>query len=158
KDIRGLGAALTGLAMIEWEDMGRRPEALRLLEEARELGHSNGYARLEYGAIHDMASIYDWSGDKQRALWLYQQSVSLARAARVRLRTALTLNEMAYLYTQWGDYRRARDLHTETLALVRQVGNRVQETWILLHLGRLDEIEGNSDRAVATLDSALKLS
>ncbi len=85
--------------------------------------------------LHNMAHVYDTTGQSERALALYKQVLPIAREVGDRAGEAMTLNNMGAVYYGTGQLQRALALYEQALPITRAVGDRRGEARVLSNMG-----------------------
>ncbi len=132
-----------------------RPGLLTTVEEverlARELGDEAGRA----AALHVQALAHDRLGNRDRALALENESISISRALGNLRREAVSANTLGVLYDEIGDPERAALRYEQARALAREVGDDVVELVALNNLGIAYKRLGELQKSTAVLEQAL---
>ncbi len=98
------------------------------------------------------------SGDARRkALGLYEEALTLFRAAGDRQGEADTLQFLSHINYSFGDPRKALDGLSKALTLYRELGDRYGETQTLQGAGLVSHASGESQKALEYYRDALSL-
>lgn len=75
--------------------------------------------------------------DKQEALDLHNQALTIGKELRNPSVQFHALNHIANIYTAMGERQKALDFHNQALTLIREIGNRDQEAPTLNNIGNI---------------------
>ncbi len=134
-------------------------EGNRLCDEALKIFQNTGNKKEEAYALSVIADIAS-DGDRQRAIELYQQSLTLSREVNDRSRIAGRLMDLGIQERVQGNLTLADNYTQESLSIYHDIGERDREALVLSLLsmirtqqGRLDEADRLSGKAVEILSA-----
>jgi tetratricopeptide (TPR) repeat protein len=119
----------------------------------RDMGDDRGVA----GALANLALIALDSGEPERAMPLYAESLSVFRRLGDLPNIALALNNMGVIAMNAGSFERARGYLEESLALYREMGQKRGTSWALGNLGNVARHQGRYADAISLYEEALTL-
>jgi tetratricopeptide (TPR) repeat protein len=106
----------------------------------------------------NLAKLYDDTGEKEKALDLFQQVLTEERAVGSKVGEATMLNNIGEIYTDLGDTRAALDcLLNKALPMWHELQSQAGEGATLNNIGHLFERLGDTSRALGYFDKALPL-
>ena len=144
---------LHGLALA-LRSRGRIPEALALLEEARELAAAHGLDNDLCSLRLAMGGIAIQTGDTASASRELSAVLALSERTARRVDRAMALNGLAELQRKAGELAEAARLYREALALFEATG-MTQAVFPRLNLGLIHLARGEWDQATDALRAAL---
>ncbi len=141
-----------------WTRRGHYGEGRRWLEDVLEKqGPASAVARAE--AQNAIGWLAQWQGDIERASNAAEEGLLLCKRAGIeasvtnhlRILVGFTAEMLAH------DYKRANDLFEESLELSRKAGDKWTTAASLLHLGDVEDEQGNHAQAVELYEEAIAL-
>ena len=139
------------------QQLGDRPTAVALYEEAQALAETHSDAQLLADALHSRALVAFQQGEFALSSGLYARCLDLQRGIGDRWGVAMTLNNMASIELEAGRHERARELLQESLALKEELGDVQGIAYALNNLGNVILELGETDDAKALLERSLAL-
>lgn len=145
--------------------MGEMAQGIQTMERAIELFEqlikqyptNRGLARSYLVALNHLASAYNGLLIPQRALNLYEKSLSISRNLGDKVGEMGALWGIGYSFVLQGNSEKAQTYLEQSLKLAKEVGHY---GWIYTNLGTLVELHrkrGNLDAAMACAEEALKV-
>ena len=154
-DRNGEGMALYQLGVIEARDDVRD---LSTLEAARALFHEIDEPDGEALAVIALGDARDRLGDKDAALVMYREGLSIAEAQHDNLALAYLLSKVGLVRSSMGQAEAALDDFTRARALFAAGNHRVDEARSVNNIGRVLKMLGQLDEAQVYAEEALALS
>lgn len=130
---------------------GERDLADERGQAARALAQTHGDLRLELDVLNAQAASALHRGEAEKAIALWEESLSRADAASKPMRKTGLLHNLALAYLLSGQLGKARTTQERALALARQPGNQESLTYTNLLLSEIQLAEGNLGGAYTTL-------
>jgi len=135
---------------------GRQDDAVRLVEEAKQLysaaGDRAGVAR----ALNNLASAISDGPDTRRTIALYQEGLGMARAVGDQNLVARFLSNMAIQERRAGNLQASLRMNQEALAIRQEIGDRTNGAIslnntgnVLLDMGNLSEASKHYEQSAA---------
>ncbi len=139
-----------------WYTHGHLLEGCKWLEEtlARSRERSDG---LRARPLHVLGVLMDQRNEPQRAMALFEESLSLQRQLDSKPLMATSLNSYGVAARSAGDFSFAKKLWAESMELRRELGDRNGMSTTLGNLGVLAVDEGDVDAAESYLEESLAI-
>jgi len=154
--IRRLKEELTEVNALR--DAGRYKLALEKVKAAVESARTLGYPPVEAEALLVQGYLLDKSGESARAAQSLQEAALAAdsgRSDRLRLRAA---TEAVFAQSVVQDFARAKEWAAQAQAVLNRMGGNAEgQGDLLVNLGALQTMEGQTAMAAATLERARQL-
>ena len=154
-DRYGEGMALYQLGLIEARGDVRD---LATLEAARTVFHEIGEPDGETLALIALGDARIRLGDKDAALALYREGLSIAEAQDDKLEVAFLLSKVGLVLASIGQAETALDAFARARALFVAINHRANELVAVKNIGRALKMLGQLDEAQAYAEEALALS
>jgi len=141
------GLRMGGALFRFWERreyLGQGRDSLRKLLS---LPSAQGRTKARSRALFAAGVLAAEQADREAALALHSESLTIARELGDPSGQAVSLNALAVVTQDAGDLTRARELTEETLVLWRQLDDRTALARSLSNLANLEKAQGNHDRA-----------
>lgn len=155
-----LGAVYSDLANL-LRSNGAYEKALEYVFRARDSYRKGGYIEGEawvyylIGSIYGSTNMYEEAADSYReALKIYRE---LAKKDGIMGGVAICLDQLASVYLKLNQISLAREYNREALDLHRRSDSRYGLSTSLKYLADIEYKDGNFDKAIAILDSALNI-
>ncbi|MCI5180536.1 MAG: tetratricopeptide repeat protein, partial [Candidatus Electrothrix sp. AW3_4] len=134
-----------------WTD---RLTALEMrLVAAQETGNREDEAQCQ----NDLGYTCRLSGNYEKALAYYEQSLSIRRELGILRGEGETLNNMAVVYRRQGEYGQSLRLYEQSLSIRWEIGDRKGEGVTLNNIGRLYYVQENYEQALLYCKQALPI-
>ncbi|MFN2199724.1 MAG: helix-turn-helix domain-containing protein [Caldilineaceae bacterium] len=150
----GLDEALFRLGWIYQTQLGDLQRALDAYTQALQLNLDH------MAALNNIGIVFDDLGDKQQAIFYYNQALPLLREADNVAAEVAILNRMGSLYNDIGDVQQALSFYNRALPLTMEAGDAANEAFIrrkiaLIHkdLGELDIAQEEMAKVLAIGES-----
>ena len=140
-----------------YEAMNKFDEALRNLEEARDINLRLGKKAGLANSLVEIANVQSSLGKPEVALAGYTQALNLRREIGAKRDTANTLIAMGMLFLSRGQYDKALQLFKESLQIQRDVGDEPNQALCLNNIGVVYDEQGKSDDALTYYQQSLQL-
>jgi tetratricopeptide (TPR) repeat protein len=95
-----------------------------------------------------MASAYQYMGDMQKALSLYDEATAIAREIGDHAKAATILNNVCALYDNVGNYKQALDYCNRALTIRHDLKERLGEAVTISNLGNVNASLGDFQQAL----------
>jgi CHAT domain-containing protein/Tfp pilus assembly protein PilF len=105
-----------------------------------------------------IGTVYSDLGEKQQALYYYNQALPLLRAVGDKRGEATTLNNISTVYSDLGEKQQALEYYNQALPLLRAVGDKRGEAITLSNIGLVYDSLGEKQQALEYYNQALTLS
>jgi predicted ATPase/class 3 adenylate cyclase/Tfp pilus assembly protein PilF len=152
------GLRLAAALQPYWTRRGHYGEGCRWLEEVLEKqGPASAVARAK--AQNAMGWLAHWQGDIERASNAAEEGLLLCKRAGIEASVTNHLRILVGFTTVMlaHDYKRANELFEESLELSRKAGDKWTTAASLLHLGDVEDEQGNHGRAVEIYEEGMAL-
>ena len=137
---------LMGLIALEMKEPFRAQD---YFQEAINIARELNERTLESRSLNNMGNCFAYvQRDYYQALNYYKQAYAIMEEIGDRYGLGLELANLGWLYGLLGDFLTARKYHEQALIVAREVGNTYQETFTLLNLSGVAEIQRVEDDAV----------
>lgn len=135
--------------------------ALEKYEAALEAWRRLGDKHWEASTLQDVGSVYQLLGQNDKALAMYDQSLTIFKSLENPSEQALTLGLMAKLLdtpsSSTAERRKALDYRTRALPLFREIRDRPHEVLTLNYIGLIHGDLGDHQTSLKYFDEALPL-
>jgi len=141
-----------------WARKGHYDEGRRWLEAVlAKQGRASVVARAK--AQNAIGWLAQWQGDVERASSAAEEGLLLCKRAGIEARVANQLRLLVGFTAEMRaeDYKRANELFRESLELSRKAGDEWTTAASLLHLGDVEDEQGNNERAVELYEEGIAL-
>jgi predicted ATPase/class 3 adenylate cyclase/Tfp pilus assembly protein PilF len=141
-----------------WARRGHYGEGRRWLEEVlAKDGPASAVARAK--AQNAIGWLAQWQGDVERASNAAEEGLLLCKRAGIEDSVTNHLRLLGGFTTEMraDDYERANELFQESLELSRRAGDEWTTAASLLHLGNVEDEQGNHERAVELYEEGISL-
>ncbi|HKR60868.1 MAG TPA: tetratricopeptide repeat protein, partial [Pyrinomonadaceae bacterium] len=102
----------------------------------------------EAATLNGIGVVYSSTGEPQKALDYYNQSLSLRRAVGDRSGEAIALNNIGLVYDKLGEKQKALEYYNQSLPIRRAAGDRSGEAVTLNNIGLVYKALGQSRKAL----------
>ena len=113
--------------------------------------------RDEAWCLNELGYTYRLSGDNEKALAYYEQSLFIRRELGDRKGEGETLNNMAVIYRRQCEYGQALQTYQQSLSIKCEIGDRKGEGTVLNNIGILYHDQGNYDQALSYYEQSLPI-
>ena len=151
KRLEAKAEKLSGTATL---DLGRHDEARAHYERGMALAHDASDRTEEGACTNNLAIVYEARGQRQRAVELYEQAVTLLRDTPYE---GVVAANLASQYESLGRAAEAQALRKQGLEMAQATGNRYGEATVTSGLGHQCTGEGRYEEALALLSRSLVL-
>ena len=141
-----------------WARRGYYGEGCRWLEAVlAKHGPASAVARAK--ALNAIGWLAQWQGDVERASNAAEEGLLLCRRAGIETNVTNHLRLLVGFTAEMraDDYKRANELFKESLELSRKAGDEWTTAASLLHLGNVEDEQGNHERAVELYEEGIAL-
>jgi class 3 adenylate cyclase/tetratricopeptide (TPR) repeat protein len=135
---------------------GRYPKALEILKPALEEARTTGDLPLLASVLGQLGRVSMWLADEVAAVKYIGEALELSRKVGDKEAMIFNLRQMGNVLVQTKPSE-SRKYHEESVQLARQVGNNNGVAHGLNSLAIAFQLEGNSDKAMATFLESLQL-
>lgn len=147
-----------GALLDQLETPESRRKAIEKYLEAYGLYQSLGKRGEAVETLNLIGTIYNQSGEFDKALATHHQALQISRADSDRRREVTTLNYLGLTHMQLGQYQKAAESYDLSLSIRRSAGDRAGETITLQLIGALHRTLGDYQKASAAHEQAVRLS
>jgi CHAT domain-containing protein/Tfp pilus assembly protein PilF len=130
---------------------------LEKLQAALGAAQVSGDRKAQAITLTRIATVYSDLGEKQKALDLDNQALSIYRALGDSDGEANTLNYTGMVYSDLGENQKALELYNQALPLFRAVGDSRNQADTLSNIGAVYSDLGETEKALDFLNQALPL-
>ncbi len=156
-DLPGEAVTLSNLGVV-YRDLGELGQTVDAFEQALAIARETGQTDREAIFLFNLASAYETLGELQSALSGYLTVRSLAEALGDQRLEQRAVTHLAEIYRDLGEPEHSRELLHAALQWVRAGESRVEEAWLLMTLGWVEDDLGRSADARRHFTDALELS
>jgi tetratricopeptide (TPR) repeat protein len=110
-----------------------------------------------HALLMDLGNAYSSSGECQRAIDFYQQSLEITRQIGDRKGEASSLMGLGSAYSSLGEYQHAIDFYQQSVEIKRQIGDRRGEALSLQNLGVTCNKLGKAREGFAASHQAIQI-
>ncbi len=107
---------------------------------------------------NNLGGVYDALGQKQQALWYFEQALTITREVGDLRGEGRTLNNLGAVYNALGQKQEALRYYQQALTITREVGDRGGEGTTLNNLGGVYNASGQKQEALRYYEQALAIS
>jgi eukaryotic-like serine/threonine-protein kinase len=140
-----------------YEAMNKFDEALRNLEQARDINSRLGKKAGLANSLVEIANVQSSLGKPEVALAGYTQALNLRREIGAKRDTANTLIAMGALFASRGQSDKALQMFKESLQIQRDIGDEPNQALCLNNIGAVYEEQGKYDDALTYYQQSLQL-
>ncbi|NQU05420.1 MAG: tetratricopeptide repeat protein [Calditrichaeota bacterium] len=134
--------------------MGNPQEALKTFERALPLSLTKEDRST---TLHNIGYIHKASGEYDKSLELYKQSLKINQEIGDRKGEGATLNNIGEIHRARGEYDDALKLYQQNIIIFREIGDRMYESGTLNNISLIYQARGEWDKALACSAKALKI-
>jgi tetratricopeptide (TPR) repeat protein len=156
----GLWQEVKALEEVLWEYLDRQgwwKERLIALEMRLIAARQSGNRRDEGLCLNNLGYTCWQSGEYDKVLAWYEQSLPIWRELGDRQGEGRTLNNIAEIYRQQGKYELALEQYQHSLSIAREIGDRKGEGTILNNIGLLYNFQGDYKTALLYYEQSLPI-
>ena len=108
-------------------------------------------------ALSNMGNVYDYEGDKTKALELFYQSMRIKEDLGDKKGIASSLNSIGLNYKHQGDIPKAIEFYTKALIIREEIGDKEAIAQSLTNIGLVYQHQGDIPKALENYHRALKI-
>jgi predicted ATPase/class 3 adenylate cyclase len=152
----GRSLSSLGLIALESKEPGM---ARKYLEEAVTIAQETNERALEARALGNLANAAAFiQKEYAMARTYYERAKSLNLDLGDRYALGIALGNIGWVCGMLGDFAAAQEHHEQALKIAREIGNVHQETYTLMNLSKVAEIQGHAEEALEYALDATELS
>jgi CHAT domain-containing protein/Tfp pilus assembly protein PilF len=151
------GRELRRIGRIYYLRLNRFPEARKIFNQAYELFTELEQVDQQVESLLELGLVAEKEGDFKQALAFYGRGQTLAEAASLRPGLAKAFLYQANSHWFQGNYQQAFRFQRQSLEIARELGDKLQQAFILNTLGLIHWTLNDPSRALENLSQSLEL-